>query len=294
MQRWQLLLRALLALLVGGWVWRGGSPGLGLFLGALVFWSYGLVMLGLFISLLRTNRGEVGPPQLPTLLMACWRELLTCEWVFAWQQPFNEHRVADFVPAQSARRGVLLLHGYTCNRGLWNDWMPRLRQAEHPYIALSMEPAFGSIDAYADQIEAAVQRLTEASGQAPLIVAHSMGGLAARSWWRRFGARGRILRIVTLGTPHAGTLMARFSPAFNARQMRRASPWLADLAAHESTAPGADFDCYYSECDHIVCPMGTAELPGSRAIRIAGTGHLALVFNARVFADVLSLLRPPP
>jgi len=291
MQRWQLLARLLLALVVGGWFWRSGSPGLGLLLGALVFWSYGLVMLGAFMSLLRTNRGEVGVPK---LLLACWRELLVCEWVFAWQQPFNEHRVADFLPAQTAQRGVLLLHGYTCNRGLWNDWMPRLRRAGHPHIALSMEPAFGSIDAYADQIESAVQRLTDATGQAPLIVAHSMGGLAARAWWRRFGASGSVLRIVTLGTPHAGTVMARFSPAFNARQMRRRSPWLAELAMHESSALGAEFDCYYSESDHIVCPMGTAVLPGSRAIHIAGTGHLALVFNARVFSDVLSLLRPPP
>ncbi|MDN3922695.1 esterase/lipase family protein [Roseateles violae] len=287
LQRWQLLLRLLLALAIAVAGWRAGSPGLGLLLAALLFWFHGLVMLGMFLSLLRINRGANG---IVSLLRAWARELWVCERVFGWQQPFAEHREPDFVPAHGERRGVLLLHGYTCNRGLWNGWMRRLRQRGHPFIALSLEPAFGSIDAYVEAIEAAVQRLTASSGRPPLIVAHSMGGLAARAWWRRHGAPGRVQRVLTLGSPHGGTLTARFSPALNARQMRPGSAWLAELAGSEARAPGAGFDCYYSAADQIVCPAPTAVLDGSRAVALAGVGHLALVFERRVFEDVLRLL----
>lgn len=288
-QRWQLLLRAVLALAALGWFWRVGAPGWGLLAAVLVFWFYGLLMGFVFISLRRINRAAA--PSWAQLLRAWGWELLVCERVFGWQQPFAERRVPDFIPSHSRQRGVLLLHGYTCNRGMWNGWMRRLRQRGHPHIALSMEPAFGSIDAYADQIEKAVQRLRAITQQAPVIVAHSMGGLAARAWWRKHGRPERMHRIVTLGSPHAGTLMASFSPAINARQMRRGSEWLSELAGTEAADFGRQFDCYYSACDQIVCPAETAVLPGARAIAVPGTGHLGLVFHPRVFADVVHLLQ---
>jgi triacylglycerol esterase/lipase EstA (alpha/beta hydrolase family) len=290
-QRWEVLGRLLLGLLAFCTCWWLGAAWLGVLVAALVFWFHCLVMGGMFVSLLVINR--TAAPGAWRLLRAWAGEVLACERVFAWQQPFAAHAQADFVPVNSAQRGVLLLHGFTCNRGLWNSWRERLTAAGHPHIALTMEPAFGAIDTYASLIEAAVQRLTAITGEPPLVVAHSMGGLAARAWWRQFGAGRLPPRIVTLATPHQGTLMARFSFSTNSRQMRLGSDWLAALAASESPALGAYFDCYYSRCDQIVCPAGHAVLAGSRSIELPATGHLAIVFHPRVWADVLALLRQP-
>lgn len=307
-QRWQLLLRALLALATLIGCWRSGAPVLGWVLAAAVFWLYGLGMLMIFAWLPRINTGQP-PPDTRQLLRAWWHELIACERVFGWQQPFAAQRHADFLPSRSgvdsAQRGVLLLHGFACNRGVWNSWMGPLRAHGHPHIALTLEPAYGSIDAYAAQIEAAVQTLERLCGQPPVIVAHSMGGLAARAWWRCHGRAGRIHRFFTLGTPHAGTLMARFGVAVNARQMRHQSRWLAELAAHESAADqarqtplaqdlAARFVCYFSRCDQVVCPAATAVLAGSHAIEVVGSGHLALVFQPRILADLLRLLKQKP
>ena len=289
LQRWQLLARLLLSAVVFAAAWRAGAPLLGWVLAGLCFWLHCLVMGGLFASLRQINRAAA--PGRWTLLRAWGGEVIACERVFAWQQPFAEHACADYVPATSPQRGVLLLHGFTCNRGIWNSWRQRLTEAGHPHAAPSLEPAFGSIEAYAEAIEAAVQRLTTCTGQPPLIVAHSMGGLAVRAWWRRFGAGRSLPRIVCLGTPHRGTTMARFSFTTNSRQMRQQSDWLGALAASEPDGFGAQFDCYYSNCDQIVCPADAAVLPGSRAIALPATGHLAMVFHPRVFADVLRLLR---
>lgn len=293
-QRLQVLLRLLLAggLLV--WLWPAEGPLAALAWAALGFWGYGLVMLLGFLALPLINRGEAAPaPALPGLLRAWWQEFWACERVFAWQQPFRAAREPDHLPAvANGRRGVLLLHGYSCNRGLWNGWLPRLRARGHACIALTMEPAFGSIDAYADEIEAALRRLERATGMVPLVVAHSMGGLALRAWWRRHGGSdpGRLHRGITLGTPHAGTVMAALGSATNARQMRRAGAWLGELGAAETPALRARLICYYSNADQVVCPAGTAALAGAEARYKPGLGHLQLVFDPGLFAEVLTEL----
>ena len=75
-------------------------------------------------------------------------------------------------------------------------------------MAVNLEPVFGSIDGYAPQIDAAVQQLTETTGLPPLLVCHSMGGLAARAWLKRMNAESRVHHVVTIGTPHRGTSFA--------------------------------------------------------------------------------------
>jgi predicted alpha/beta hydrolase family esterase len=293
-QRLQVLLRLLLAAGLLAWLWPRQGPPAALAWAALGFWGYGLVMLLGFLALPWINRHEpASAPALPRLLWAWWREFWACERVFAWQQPFRAAAEPDHLPAvPNGQRGVLLLHGYSCNRGLWNGWIRRLRARGHACIALTLEPAFGSIDAYADDIEAALRRLERSTGRAPLVVAHSMGGLALRAWWRRHGDGdvGRLHRGITLGTPHAGTVMAALGSAPNARQMRRAGAWLAELGAAETPALRARLICYYSNADQVVCPAGTAALAGAEARHKPGLGHLQLVFDPGLFAEVLTEL----
>ncbi|MDM4767963.1 alpha/beta fold hydrolase [Pelomonas sp. SE-A7] len=287
LQRLSLLIRSLLGAgglalgwQLGGWPWA-------LALAVLAVNLRNIVLLLLFISLAFINRQHL--PGVGDLLRAWWLELWALERTFSWRQPFAEHRHADYLPPSASARGVLLLHGFNCNRGLWNGWMQRLRALDVPHMALSMEPAFGSIDAYVDEIEQAVVKLQATTGQAPLVLAHSMGGLAARAWWRRHGRDARIHGLVTLGSPHAGTVMARFSPARNAMQMRRHSRWLDELVRASPAAPPTH--CYFSDCDQIVCPAETATLPQARNLHLPGRGHLSLVEDPQVTAEVMALLR---
>ncbi len=281
LQRWRLVLR--FALAAGALCLLPRSENWPLAL--LVFCLHGLVMLLSFAWLFRVN--DVA---LTALLRAYAREWVLYEWVFGYCQPLAEWRVPNRLPASSPVRGVLLLHGFSCNRGLWNGWMTRFRAQGRACMALSMEPVYGSIDAYADEIEAAVQQLTAATGLAPLILCHSMGGLAARAWWRRHGQAGRVRAIITLGTPHAGTPMARWGRALNVRQMLPGGAWLTELAQHETTHPLPTLLCFASDCDQIVFPTASALLPGALHITLPATGHLGLAFHARVQAEVQALL----
>lgn len=161
------------------------------------------------------------------------------------------------------------------------------------FIAPSFEPVFGSIDDCVPLLDAAIRRITIATGQPPVLVCHSMGGLVARAWLARANDDTRVARVVTLGSPHRGTWLARFGHSENAAQLRLGSEWLARLAASEDPRWYRLFTCFHSQCDNIVFPPSTATLPGADNRLVMGQPHVGLAFDAEVMAAVWGLLGPP-
>ncbi len=157
-----------------------------------------------------------------------------------------------------------------------------------------LEPLFGSIDDYAATIEQAVQQLERCTGTPPVIVAHSMGGLALRLWWAGHGGDARVRHAMTLGTPHHGTWLARFAMSPNARQMRQQSPWLRALQAREPAGRAQRFTCFYSHCDNIVFPPSTATLAGADNRHIPGVAHVHMADRPEPWAELQRLLAPTP
>lgn len=284
-----------LLLAAGLWAWgfaRAGHPVWALGGAVLIVFGYALVLGIEFVLLARVNRSDpaVAPASLGQLVRAWAGEALSAPRVFCWRQPFRAGAVPD-QPVAAGRRGVVLIHGFVCNRALWTPVMQRLQRAGVPFVAVSMEPVFGGIDRYAPQIEAAVRALESGTGMSPVLLCHSMGGLAARAWLRANAQAGgsdeRVHRIITIGTPHHGTWLARWGLAANTRQMRLGNPWLAELAAGEDASRHARFTCFWGHCDNIVFPASTAVLPGAQAIHLSGMAHVHMAFHDEVFNEVL-------
>ncbi len=225
-------------------------------------------------------------------LLCSWRdEVLIAPRVFLWRQPFRSNAIPDsLAPESRGHRGIVLVHGFVCNRGLWNPWMLRLRARRIPFAAVTLEPVFGSVDRYVDSIDAAVRRVEAVTGLAPLLVAHSMGGLAVRAWLARLGDSSRFLRIVTIATPHRGTWMARFGRTANGLEMRVDSLWLQALSARESLALRPRFTCFWGHCDNIVFPTAGAMLDGADNRHLPATPHVAMAFHSAPFDEVLHLV----
>jgi triacylglycerol esterase/lipase EstA (alpha/beta hydrolase family) len=270
----------------------------------LLLCGYALV-LALEFALLRRVHGSDDPTPRASasqLLRAWWGEVLAAPTVFCWRQPFFSRRFPDSLPADAAgRRGVVLVHGFVCNRGLWNPWLERLRRRGVPMVAVNLEPVFGSIDDYVPLIDTAVRRLREHTGVAPVAVAHSMGGLALRRWWAEPGddhavRNGPLHHAITIGTPHRGTWLARFALTANGRQMRRQSHWLQALEAREPSAAAGlherygRFTCFYSHCDNIVFPPATATLPGADNRHLEGVAHVHMAERTEPWQELLRRL----
>ncbi len=274
-----------------GWLWGAAAW---LLLGMLLLALLHVPLMALEFALLRRiGRDDPAPrPSAAELLRAWAAEVTGAVRTFAWELPWRWRRFDDFVPADPAgRRGLVLVHGFVCNRGIWNTWWPRLRAAGVPCIAVNLEPVFGSIDDYVPAIDAAVRRLGSTTAMPPLLVAHSMGGLAVRAWLRHSDGDARVHGVVTVGTPHHGTWLGRFGLAPNTRQMRWNSDWLATLAAQEPPERYRRFTCFYGHCDNIVFPCSTATLPGADNRHLRGHAHVHMLRHPDVLAEVLRRLQ---
>ncbi|MFP8779663.1 esterase/lipase family protein [Hydrogenophaga sp. RWCD_12] len=290
-------LATLLAL--GIWVfWSWGRPWTQVLAGLLVLgFGYAFVLAWEFLAVARVNRLDPTPRAgVLTMLRAWWQEVRTAPQVFSWRQPFLWRAWPDEdVAAAPGRRAVVLVHGFVCNRGLWLPWMRTLTARGVPYTSVNLEPVFGSIDDYLPLIDDAVRRAHQLTGRPPILVCHSMGGLAARAWRVATpDADERVAHIVTIGTPHQGTWLGQFSHVPNGRQMRLDSRWLQDLRQREaqrwSQGSYAGFTCWYSNADNIVFPASTATLPGADNRHVPGWPHVALAFVDEVLEGTLELV----
>ena len=294
--RWVLLVQALAALGIGAaavrWlglhVWQAAALGLG---------SVALVRLAINVNNFRLAARAASPTPAAfriapgAALHMLWEEFSTSMLMTSWHMP--RARAHTRIHPGGTAPPVLLVHGYGCNSGYWAWLAPLLDRARISHATLDLEPLTGDIDGYAARIEAAAQQLCAQAGAAQLVVvAHSMGGLAARAWMRTHGAQ-QVARLVTLGTPHHGTCLAAFGLGINAGQMRRmgvAGPecaWLAALAAGEAPEVRARIVSIYSHHDNIIAPQTSSELPGARNLALGGVGHVALGRNRRVLAMVM-------
>ncbi len=275
-------------------VFWSGSRVLALAGAVCIVFSYAAGLAAQFMALWWVGRHD--PAMRPGWgqLMRAWLvEALVVPRVFCWRQPFRWNAVPDHLAAEPTlhgRRGVVFVHGFVCNRGLWTPWLEQLKNHGHAFVAVNLEPVFGAIDEYVPLIEQAVEQVTRATGMAPLLVCHSMGGLAARAWLRACNADERVHHVITIGSPHHGTWLGRFSHVVNGRQMRLSSPWLQQLERDEPMQRRARFTCFYANCDNIVFPVASATLEGARNCLVAGVAHVALAFEPQVMRETLALL----
>lgn len=125
----------------------------------------------------------------------------------------NEHaRLADARP-QGTRYPIILHHGFLGFDRIFTIeyfWKVRstLRAQGYDVYITSVSPA-NSIDYRMRQLAARVDEVLAATGAGKVnIIAHSMGGLDARSLVASEGYGDRVASITTIGTPHRGTPVA--------------------------------------------------------------------------------------
>ena len=292
------------------WFWRAvvvtHLTGLGLWLGfwwprhvplalagaVLVACGAGL-QLGLQMLLMRHVLRSRQLPRPSTALV--WRAWLA-EWtlslqIFGWRIPFRTQAVPDFWPSQAMGQvGVVLVHGYFCNRAVWNPWLQKLKARGIACAAMTLEPAHGHpVDAMVPDLHRCVLQMVQKTGRAPLLVAHSMGGLVVRAWLKTLTPEQRVqylAHVVTVATPHGGTWLARFARRLPASDMREAADWLQQLGPLPA---GVSMSCWCSSSDNIVFPPALAAIEGAQLHQVEDAAHMQLLFDERVWQHCLQL-----
>ena len=184
---------------------------------------------------------------------------------------------------------LLFVHGFFSNAGFWIPFKRYLcSQNLHALYTINLDPEFLSIDSFADQLAARVQQIRAVHGQQKLVlIGHSMGGLVCRSYIHRYGGDA-VHKVITLGSPHYGTVLAYLLFGPNLTQMRPGSAWLNQLNAKSTSVP---ISTHYSVHDNIVAPQANACLAGARTFVLAGVGHLSMAFSRHLMASVVEDIR---
>ena len=191
-------------------------------------------------------------------------------------------------PARPACNPVLLLHGVLCNAGVWRGVMPHFAAAvDSPIYTLSYGPPQAAIETFVDQLAMKISAIKAATGAAKVtLVTHSMGGLVARAYLRRFGS-AHVRCLVGMGTPHHGSVHAFIFPGRCLAQIRPRSAWLAELNRNESAGPPVWVVSIWSWHDSMVAPQASARLEGADNVAVVGIGHNALIDSEEVAARVV-------
>lgn len=237
-----------------------------------------------------SSREDAAPPPAWPSLATLLREAASMLAFFALIQPFDRLWLGPDPqdPPVAGRPVVLLVHGYFCNRGLW-WWLRRalLRNGAH-VLTVNLEPPLAAISHFADQMHARLEaaRLGE---HKVIVVAHSMGGLVAREYVRRYGFQ-RVSRIVTMGSPHRGTRLAFLGMGACARDMVPGSPFLRTLES--AGPPPIAARAIWSRDDNFIVPLTSAADFGSAHISVDSTGHLSMQFSMRIREALLEEIAP--
>jgi len=240
------------------------------------------------VSILITGIKSRDPASAALWWRSVWGEIRASMLIFLLRQPWTYGTPGPLSAEsnQPARVPVVLVHGYVCNHRLWDTMARALRAQGHAVLAVNLEPVFTSIDNYTPLVEAAVTALRRHTGAPQVaLLGHSMGGLAIRAWMRKHG-HAQVARVLTLGTPHAGTQLARNTHTPNGQQMCWQSPWLAELAAHESADARALMRIGLTAHDNIVYPQRAQVLPDVPTTVFEGIGHLRMCLHPDVIAWV--------
>lgn len=221
--------------------------------------------------------------------------------------PHDYYRTDDLSPAKrglviadvrAAGTPILLVHGFADNRSAFAVLGRALRKRGFGMVySLNysvLTALTGDVPSAARELDREVERIREATGAEQVhVVGHSLGGLVARYYVQRLGGDARVHTLVTLGTPHQGTMAAYLLPTQVLRQMRPDSDVVAELAA---PSPGCRtrFVSLWSELDMFVVPQRNARLDHPDLMvtnyLLSGVGHLSLLVDPRAVHMVASAL----
>ncbi|HEV7907236.1 MAG TPA: alpha/beta fold hydrolase [Pseudonocardiaceae bacterium] len=219
--------------------------------------------------------------------------------------PYRHYRTDRLPPRQrglvvsamdAAGTPIVLIHGIGDNRSAFAVLSGALRRrgfgVVHAVNYSVLTALTGDVRRSAALLNAHIERICEQTGSEQVhVVGHSLGGLIARYYVQCLRGHRRVRTLVTLGTPHNGTLAAYLLPTPLTRQLRPGSDLLRELAEPVDDCP-TRFVVVWSEMDQVIIPQRNARLEHPSLTveehQIRDSGHLSLPVDSRTLHVVVT------
>ncbi len=192
------------------------------------------------------------------------------------------------------RNPVLLVHGLTDTSHKMRAIAKHLRGLGWEVYDIDLTPNNGDakLEVLAQQIADLVDR-TFAPHQQIDLIGFSMGGLVSRYYVQCLGGTRRVQRLMTISSPHRGTLAAYFSQRPGCVQMRPDSEFIANLNRDLDCLTRLDFTSLWTPFDLMILPPTSSQLGLGTEIMLRVIAHPLMVFDRRCLDAISTALAQP-
>jgi triacylglycerol lipase len=238
--------------------------------------------------------GKLSPPH-PDLTSRRSKIEISLSTVCIMTELANPHplQIAP-VAHHPARNPILLVHGLTDKSHKMRKIASHLRTLGWEVYAIDLTPNNGDakLEILAQQVADLVSR-TFAPDQKIDLIGFSMGGLVSRYYVQRLGGIDRVQRLITISSPHHGTVTAYFSLRPGCVQMRPDSEFIADLDRDVDCLDRLNFTSLWTPFDLMILPPTSSQLSIGTEIVLPVLTHPLMVFDPRCLKAISAALAQP-
>ena len=181
------------------------------------------------------------------------------------------------------RNPIILIHGLWNTSSIFSSITSKLDDIGIEYFAPTLNHSLG-MTSIIDLTNILNELILEKYGLEKEIdiLGFSMGGIIARYWLQKFNGNKRTRRLISIGSPHKGTLMAQLVPEFPFRgisEMKINSQFLKELAKNDCFLDGIECISFFTYWDLMVFPGWWTNLNIGEKIPLKVYKHRNLVRN---------------
>lgn len=220
-------------------------------------------------------------------------------------QPLEIRSPARGKSATVARNPVILVHGLTDTHHKMRKIASHLRDLGWEVYDIDLIPNNGDakLEVLAQQVADLVERTFEPHQQID-IIGFSMGGLVSRYYVQRLGGiindpglaqqqPNRVQRLITIASPHNGTISAYFSLRPGCVQMRPESDFILDLNRDVDSLNRLNFTSLWTPFDLMILPPTSSQLGIGTERMFPILTHPLMVFDRRCLKAIAEALSQP-
>lgn len=187
---------------------------------------------------------------------------------------------------------VVLVHGFLNQGTCFRMLQRRLEKQGFECLAPSMCPndGRGGLENLAEGLKSEID---QAFGtREPIsIIAFSMGGLISRQYLQHLGGANRCKSLITISSPHQGTLAAWAYPSRGAEQMRPGSAFLHALNESEARLGKMPVVSYRTPLDLIILPPTSSIWERADNLEFKVALHPLMLHDKKVLDDIEQRLK---
>jgi len=154
----------------------------------------------------------------------------------------------------------------------------------------------GSPENYAEVVEEKVEKVYDKHDERVNLVGHSMGGLDSRWYVEQMDGEDYVDTVVTLATPHHGTLTSRYAALTPGGKKLAMSSDVIRTLKQDGLSEEVEYVSLWSPGDSAVKPSRSAKLPEEYRenvtnIQLGGYSHVEMLWKKAVVERFAPYLR---